>query len=144
MRRSLSLLLLPLLITTAWAQEPSKADASAPHDVRQTWQQHFAQANLARDGHLTLEEAKGGYAMVAKHFDDIDAGHKGYVTENDIRAWRVMRRAAHRLAKPPQDALLPQHAFQRRVPEQHRVSTQRQVVLPGGHQTMTATTPGKS
>ena len=30
-----------------------------------TWEQHFAQANLARDGHLTLAEAKGGYADVA-------------------------------------------------------------------------------
>ncbi|HEY1413599.1 MAG TPA: hypothetical protein VGF36_15740 [Rhodopila sp.] len=135
--------MLPLLIASALAEEPPKADAPVSHHVRQTWQQHFAQANLAHDGHLTLEEAKGGYATIAKHFDDIDADHKGYVTENDIRAWRVMRRAARRLAKPPQDTLSPQHAFQRRVPEQHRVSTQQQVELPASAQTITTAIPGK-
>jgi hypothetical protein len=62
--------------------------------ARATWEQHFTQADLAHDGHLTLEEAKGGFPLVAKHFDDIDVDHEGYVTTNDIRAWRVMRKAA--------------------------------------------------
>jgi hypothetical protein len=136
--------MLPLLITTAWAQEPPKAEASGPHHVRQTWQQHFARANLAHDGHLTLEEAKGGYAMVAEHFGDIDAGHKGYVTENDVQAWRIMRRASHRPAAPAHDTASPQHALQPGVPGQHRVSTQQQGVPPDNAPSMAGATPGQS
>jgi hypothetical protein len=118
MRRSFSLLLLPALlgptlVGPAFAEDPPKAEA---HHARQTWEQHFVQANLTHDGHLTQAEAKGGFAVVSKHFDDIDADHKGYVTENDIRAWRAMRKAAHRLAHPPADKLKPQHAFHLQPP----------------------------
>jgi hypothetical protein len=116
MRRFLGLLLLPILSLPAWAADPPTANASRAHAPRQTWQHHFAEANAAHDGHLTLEEAKGGYGLVAKHFDDIDADHKGYVTENDVRAWRVMRKATHRLAKPPEDKLRPRSAVQRIYP----------------------------
>src|SRR3978361_1348058 len=103
MRRFLSLLLLSLSVLSApaWAADAPKPDAAPAHAARKTWQQHFAGANLVHDGHLTLEEAQGGYPDVAKHFQDIDADHKGYVTENDIRAWQVMRKAAHRLMKQP-------------------------------------------
>jgi hypothetical protein len=103
MRPLLGLLLLSTLSLPAFAEGPPKADAPSQHHARMTWEQHFVQANLAHDGHLTLEEAKGGYADVARHFDDVDAGHKGYVTEDDIRAWRVRRRAAHRVTKPAED-----------------------------------------
>lgn len=96
--RSLSgLLLLPILIVPALAEEPPKP---AQHVPRVTMEQHFTQANLAHDGHLTQDEAKGGYPAVAKHFDEIDVDHKGYLTANDIRAWQVMRRAAHRRTQP--------------------------------------------
>ena len=54
---------------------------------------------------------------MARHFDDIDADHKGYVTEADIRAWRVMRKAAHRLMKQPEDKLRPRSAVQRTYPD---------------------------
>jgi hypothetical protein len=117
MRRFLSLLLLPALSLTALAADPPKPDAPPQHQTRMTGEQHFIRANLAHDGHLTLEEAKGGYTVVAKHFEDIDMDHKGYVTENDIRAWRVMRKAAHRLAQPPEDKLRPRAAFQRAYPD---------------------------
>jgi hypothetical protein len=127
MRRFPSFLLLPALslpalsspvwTSPAWAADPPKPAVVAAHAARRTWQQHFTQANLAHDGHLTLEEARGGYADVAKHFEDIDADHKGYVTENDIRAWRVMRKAAHRLAKPPEETLRPRTAVQRVDPD---------------------------
>jgi hypothetical protein len=110
----LGLLVVPLLILSALAQEPPKPGPPA-HPVRQTWEQHFIQANLAHDGHLTLEEAKGGDRLVAKHFDDIDVDHKGYVTQNDIRAWRIMRKEAHRLSKPREDKLKPRNAFQLRL-----------------------------
>lgn len=122
MRRLPSLLLLPVLSwpvapLPAWAADQPKACTAPAHPVRQTWQQHFSGANLAHDGHLTQEEAKAGYPDAAKHFDDIDVDHKGYVTENDIRAWRVMRKAAQRLGKPPEDKLRPRSAVQRTYPE---------------------------
>lgn len=118
MRRIPALLLLPLLTLPAWAKDVPKAAAQQPTHL--TWQQRFAQANIAHDGHLTREEANGGYNVVAKHFDDIDAAHKGYVTENDIRAWRVMRRTARGLARPSGgEALTPLPAVQR-GPVTHR------------------------
>ena len=113
MRRSLSLLLLILFTLSAQAADPPKPGSASPHHARETWEQHFAQANQAHDGHLTLEEAQGGFALVAKHFDDIDVHRKGYVTQNDVRAWRVMKKAAHRLTQPPpEDRLKPRNAVQ--------------------------------
>jgi hypothetical protein len=119
MRRFLSLLLLSLsmLSAPAWAADAPTPDATPAHAARKTWQQHFTEANVAHNGHLTLEEAQGGYADIAKHFEDIDADHKGYVTETDIRAWRVMRKAAHRLMKQPEDKLRPRSAVQRTYPD---------------------------
>ncbi len=90
------------------------------------WEQHFNQANTAHDGHLTAEEAKAGYPLVAKHFDDIDVEHKGYVTANDIRAWQIMRKAARRLSRPPEDKLRPRSAVQHDYPEM------RKPTVPGG------------
>jgi hypothetical protein len=124
MRLLLSLLLLPTLFGPALADEtppaPQAPAAPAPKasHSRLTWQQHFAQANLAHDGHLTRDEATAGFPMIAKHFDDIDADHKAYVTENDIQSWRTMRSAARRLARRPADKLKPVHAFQLHPPVQ--------------------------
>ena len=100
MRPLFGLLLLATLSVPAFAADPPRADPPAQHHRRITWEQRFTQANMAHDGHLTLAEAKGGYVGIARHFDDIDAAHKGYVTEDDIRTWRAKRRAAHRAAKP--------------------------------------------
>jgi hypothetical protein len=63
--------------------------------------QRFAQANQAHDGHLTLEEAKAGFPIIASHFASIDIDGKGFVTESDIRTWYAARKAAH--AKLPAD-----------------------------------------
>ena len=112
MRRSFGLLLLPLFSLPAFAADPPKA-------THLTWEQRFEQANLAHDGHLTLEQANGGFPLVAKHFNDIDVDHKGYVTENNIRAWRAMRKASHRLGQPVNDRIKPQNAMQL-APVQHK------------------------
>jgi hypothetical protein len=109
MRPVLALLLLPPLACPVFAQE-----APPPQPARQTWEQHFTQADLAHDGRLTREEAKGGYALVAKHFDEIDVDHKGYVTADDIRAWRVIRKTTRRQARPAADSPKPQHALRPR------------------------------
>lgn len=121
MRRSLSLLLLSMFALPAWlvlnpvagAAEPAKPDQAPARHARLSPEQNFTQANLAHDGHLTLDEAKDGFALVARHFDDIDVDHKGYVTQNDIRVWRIMKKAAHRLTKPPADIQKPFNAMQR-------------------------------
>ncbi len=94
MRRIASIFSLVLLTTPALAADPSD------HKPHMTWQEHFAQANLAHDGHLTLAEAKGGYAAIARHFDEIDSTHKGFVTEDDIKAWHATKRAAHQPMPP--------------------------------------------
>ena len=132
MHRLLGVLLLSLFVFPAWADEPVKTET--PHHARQTWTQRFADANQAHDGHLTLDEAKAGYPMIAKHFNDIDVDHKGYVTENDLRAWRVMRKAAHRLAQPPEDKLKPRPAFQRHLPDPRQPSSKTTSLSPGSRQ----------
>jgi hypothetical protein len=100
MRRILGLLLFAAIALPAWADEAPNAETPPAHHARETWQRHFTRANAAHDGHLTRQEAEGGYSAVARHFDDVDVDSKGYVTESDIRTWRVMRKAAHRLTKP--------------------------------------------
>ena len=100
----------------ALAQATAKKDATAKQP-RLTWEAHFAQANTAHDGHLTLEEAKTGFKTVARHYRDIDVDGKGYVTENDVRAWRAMPKPA-RHASEPDDPLRPRPAFQNAGPPQ--------------------------
>lgn len=99
MSRFLGLLLLTALSLPALAADPPRVKAPHQHHARMTWEAHFAQANLAHDGHLTLAEAKGGDTLVAKHFDEIDTAHRGYVTEDDIRAWREQHKTTHRRTK---------------------------------------------
>lgn len=61
-----------------------------------TLDKRFQMANTTHDGHLTLDQARSADVMhaVADNFEAIDKGHKGYVTEDDIRAWYKARRAA--------------------------------------------------
>jgi hypothetical protein len=55
----------------------------------------FDMANVTHDGRLTRDQAQaGGMIHIAQHFDQIDAEHKGYVTKQDIRAWRQAKKAA--------------------------------------------------
>jgi len=91
MRRRLLLLALPLLAL------PVQAQASPPKTAHShmTWEQRFEQANTTHNGHLTMEQAKTGYRAVARHFTAIDQDKKGYVTEDDIRAYYKAQRALH-------------------------------------------------
>lgn len=128
MRVLLCLLMLALVFGQARADDAPKAPA---HPARLTWEAHFTQANLTHDGHLTAGEAKQGFPLIAKHFDDIDVDHKGYVTENDLRAWRAMRKAARRLTHAKGGGLKPQHAFQLHLPNQPAAATVRASAVPG-------------
>ena len=61
-------------------------------------QQRFEQANVTHDGHLTLDQAKTGYKSIARHFDAIDRDKKGYITEDDIRAYDKTQHTLHHQA----------------------------------------------
>ena len=94
-------LLLPLAAACTFAlalQVPIAVAASSTAESRadQTMEQRFASANTAHDGHLTLDEAKAGYPTIARHFDAIDRDKKGYVTQDDIRAYYKTQRTLHR------------------------------------------------
>jgi len=126
---SLSVLALP---SPAFADDAPTTPAVPKSHTRLKWEQRFAQADAEHDEHLTLEEAKAGYPTVARHFHSIDVDGKGYITENDIRAWRALRRAATHLSQPPEDELRPRNAFQRTYPDQRPVNTNTTAQLSSG------------
>lgn len=95
--------MLACLSGTALAQDvpppgaPTLPDTGAPHRFRD----RFAAANATHDGHLTEAQAEaGGLRKVARNFAAIDTDHKGYVTLQDVQAWRHALRAA----QPTDDA----------------------------------------
>ncbi len=53
--------------------------------------ERFAKANVTNDGHLTPEQAANHMPVVAKEFKAIDTQQKGYVTLEEIRAFRQAR-----------------------------------------------------
>jgi hypothetical protein len=96
-----------------------------------TWQQHFAQANLAHDGHLTMQEAHDGYPSLARHFTEIDADKKGFVTEGDVANWHKLQRAMHHANhSQPEQGLRPSHAMQQGTIRPQRVNTTSGQLLP--------------
>jgi hypothetical protein len=110
MRTLLVLPFVSLIALSAQAQTPAE-----PHH-RMTQEQHFEQANTTHDGHLTLPQAKAAYATIARHFREIDSSGKGYVTEDDIKAWHAQQRAARQAAKTAAaDPLRPRQAMHRVV-----------------------------
>lgn len=112
------LMFMSMISPAAFAQTP--VDAPAAQHARLNWEQHFAQANATHDGHLTLDQAKAGYVTIARHFHDIDADGKGYVTEDDVRAWHKQQRAARHPAKVSMtDDLGPRPAMLRMVVGDH-------------------------
>jgi hypothetical protein len=112
MRLHLALLLVPLLAAplliangraqTAPAPVASASTSTAPNSGRRSAAQHFADANTTNDGKLTLAQAQTGYKSIAKSFADIDVNHRGYVTVDDIKAWRAAKKAARQAAKAHQ------------------------------------------
>ncbi len=92
MRVLLPLLALSLLTTPVLAQGSNNTRSTRMH---LTMEQRFEQANTTHDGHLTQDQAKAGYHSVARHFAAIDQDKKGYVTEDDIRAYYKAQRALH-------------------------------------------------
>lgn len=101
MRFPLLLLALPFLALPVQAQTTTAtptttattATTSTHHRI--TWEQRFTQANTTHDGHLTMDQAKAGYSSLARHFAAIDQDKKGYITEDDIRAYYKAQHALH-------------------------------------------------
>ena len=50
--------------------------------------ERFDKADTDHDGKLTLAEAQAGMPRLAKDFDAIDVKKQGYLTRDDLRAWR--------------------------------------------------------
>jgi hypothetical protein len=81
---------------------PSGGGHRSSHSAtRLSWEQRFANANTTHDGHLTLAQATAGDASLARHFTAIDQGNKGYITEDDVRAYRKTQRALHHPSEQP-------------------------------------------
>jgi hypothetical protein len=97
MRLLHALLLLPLLGGPVFAQSGGAPDAE--HHARRSAQQHFSDANITHDGRLTLDQATANYKSIAKSFQQIDVNRHGYVTFDDIKAWKAAKKAAKQAAK---------------------------------------------
>jgi hypothetical protein len=98
-------------VLPAAAQDQPKDEHPAAQHARLTWEEHFTQANKAQDGHLTLDEAKAGYPTISRNFRAIDVDGKGFVTENDIRAWKALRKAARAQPREAADPLRPRQCL---------------------------------
>ncbi len=49
---------------------------------------HFSAANTTHDGRLTRQQAElADWPRVARHFDEIDTDHKGWITAEQIHAF---------------------------------------------------------
>ncbi len=110
-------------VLPAAAQDQPKDEHPAAQHARLTWEEHFTQANKAQDGHLTLDEAKAGYPTISRNFRAIDVDGKGFVTENDIRAWKALRKAARAQPREAADPLRPRNAFQLKLSAQRPMNT---------------------
>jgi hypothetical protein len=133
MRLCHALLLIPLFSTPAMAENPPP---TAPeHHGRRSAEQHFTDANTTHDGKLTLEQAAAGYKSIVKSFDQIDTQHHGYVTMEDIKAWKDAKKAARRSARMAAGAdgvLRPSPAVQRGdTPRAQGTATEMMVPRPG-------------
>ena len=133
MRLLHALFLIPLFCAPAVAQ--TVAPPAAAHSGRQSAAEHFATANTTNDGRLTLPQATAGYKSIAKSFAQIDTARRGYVTMDDIKAWKAAKKAARQAAKHADaDAaagvVRPSPAVQR-GPSPRALDTSTDMVVPG-------------
>ena len=105
MRLLHAILLLPLFAAPALAE--TVPPPAAEHQGRRSAEQHFADANTTHDGRLTLDQATAGYKSVAKSFARIDINHRGYITMDDLKAWKAAKKAARQAAKRAADGTSP-------------------------------------
>jgi Ca2+-binding EF-hand superfamily protein len=81
--------------TAVGALLPGLAAAQSSGEKRQALakqiQERFLAADKNGDGQLSREEAKSGMPRVSERFEEIDAGGKGFVTLNDLKAHFAQR-----------------------------------------------------
>ena len=127
------LLSAPLLSTAGLAQNITSP--AADHHGRRSAAEHFADANTTHDGRLTMDQATAGYKSIAKTFTQIDLNHRGYITLDDIKAWKAAKKAAKLAAKHAEDDAAA--GIVRPIPAVHRgygptaVDTSTDLVAPG-------------
>jgi hypothetical protein len=81
------------------AQAPMAQAGGQPGSARQNFAERFRAANTNGDGRLTLAQAQAGHMpVIARNFAAIDTAGKGYVTLEDIRAYRQQVAAARQAA----------------------------------------------
>ncbi|MSP01919.1 MAG: hypothetical protein EXR07_12845 [Acetobacteraceae bacterium] len=97
MRLLHALLLIPLFSAPVLAQ--TAPPPAAEQHGRRSAADHFADANTTHDGRLTLAQATAGYKSIAKSFTQIDVNRRGYVTVDDIKAWKAAKKAARQAAR---------------------------------------------
>lgn len=123
MRLFHALLLIPLFTAPAFAE--TAAPPAAGSHARRGAEQHFADANTSHDGRLTLDQAKLGFKSIARSFAQIDVNRRGYVTLDDIRAWKAAKKAARQAAKqggvPPAAAAAPRQGPRAAAPSEDRM-----------------------
>ncbi len=74
--------------------QPQPPGQAQPHAQVHRFIERFQAANTTGDGQLTLVQAQAGHMpVIVRNFDAIDVQHKGYVTLQDIRAYRRQMRA---------------------------------------------------
>ena len=67
------------------AADPSRIEAG---HASGSVEAHFAAANTTHDGHLTRQQAElADWPRVARHFDEIDTEHRGWITAAEIHAF---------------------------------------------------------
>ena len=85
---------LPAFAQTApAAPQPPAASKPVSRFNRKPFEQRFDAANTTKDGKLTLVQARAAKLRgVVRYFATIDVGKKGYVTKEDVAAFRKTER----------------------------------------------------
>jgi len=84
------------------AQAGPPPPGSPPPGTRMPMRARFEQANTTHDGKLTLDQAQAAHMMrIVRHFSEIDADHKGYITWQDMRGWSAAQRGNRGNPPPP-------------------------------------------
>jgi len=71
----------------AQGQHQWQGQRMTPEQRAQRMTERFNAADTNHDGKLSLDEAKAGMPMAARHFDEIDSGHAGAITLEQMNAY---------------------------------------------------------
>ena len=98
---AISLALLMAMASVAAQVQPVPDIPGSFKEARAMIHKRFVAADTNHDGKLTREEAEAGMPQVYKHFNEIDARKRGYVTERQIGAYWSAVTKAHMQQEDP-------------------------------------------